>query len=306
MILNIPCRSNPMPYYVGTIDYSTMPLTFECVSGNTTLRMPLMTQNSYYSTNNWGDSNSPITSLFAKVDNGEWFDWKAQNFSDIALTAGQKVQLSGNNGYGFSRGWNYWNNRFRYTGTGRMIVYGNLSSVINPSVSAINLQNIWYQGESGYQGEQNNILEDASKLIIPFAPYDSSASFEGSWGFNVNLSAIPLFTSPVYKYSMFGHALKGNTSLRYIEMSFETNSFPSFDGGWMMNISQSGYFIKSPNLAMPTSRSQNTVPSNWVILNRMSNGTLQYAEAKEGHAVGDTFTGYDPYAWYYTFHKPNR
>ena len=83
MNFNIPCRSNPMPYFVGhsDIDYSTIPLTFEPIDSNTSITL---TKSSY----------STLNKTFKyKKNDGDWTDYSFG--TTINLNVGDKIAFSG-------------------------------------------------------------------------------------------------------------------------------------------------------------------------------------------------------------------
>lgn len=309
MTLNIPCRSNPMPYYVGAIDYSSLPMTFECVSGSINLSLPLYRQRVKQSASLWNGSNSKLNSMYyKKTGESTWTDWKALNYVAVPLSAGEKIEISGQNYGNMCSYWGDYVNRFELNGTGEAILYGNISSLFRTDVETVRIMNIMLAGPGDYT--YDNILTDASKFIIPYKTNSTE-------GLNVFcryslLRGGPLFTNTNYYSGMFSHQFEKCYALSSVEASFiRTSSWSEnafFDG--IANTSPSGIFILPQSTYKP-SKGTGTCPVNWIYLNRMSDGSLQFAQNAtwkgESHVSGDVFpTEDDPYAWYYAFHKPNR
>ena len=319
MIQTIPYSFNKMGVYrtggstppepptpTGQIDYKSTPMTFECISGTATVSFPLYNSNNRLNVD-WGGSNSPISSLnYRKFDGtnwGSWTDWKADNFAAVTLTEDQKIELSGVNGPTISRAWGQNYNRFVYAGTGRLILYGNISSLFDPSVEEANLFNMFYQGEdSSY--ETSNVLADASKFLIPYSALTKGTSRTGGGmegvfgGFNNNLSAVSLFAGTGYSYNQYSHLMKKNPKLMFAELRFITNSSNWKFSNWMDNDTSNGFLIISQNTVF-TSKSTHSIPTQWTVLYRHSDRSLTYVETENGHTAGDPYTGEDPYAWYY-------
>lgn len=87
MIQNIPCKSNPMPYYVGHIDYSTLPLTFKSYG----------TTNIFLKTNG---ANAPTKTFYYSKNGGPWTLYinnqgGSYTGSTINLSDGDTIAFSG-------------------------------------------------------------------------------------------------------------------------------------------------------------------------------------------------------------------
>lgn len=302
MILNIPYKFNPMPYYKATTpptppapDYQNMPMTFECVSGSVGVLLPLLRYVNTEPSSTWAGSNSPISSMYyKKTGDSQWTDWKAQGFTAVILNEGQQLQLSGINGGILSRSWGNYYNAFAYSGTGKVALKGNMSSIFDSSVTNIYLNNFFYCD----YGNMRQYLVDAGHFLIPYQFNGNQAGnlFHGARA----LQRGPLLLSKNYQNNLYNWVYGDCQKLIACEFCFEYSSSWSF-GSSFYQVNTTGIYIKPKNTYLP-SKGRDTIPSNWTVLNR-DNGYLYYAEAKNGHAVGDPYEGDDPYQWYWSKHR---
>lgn len=318
MIQNIPYKFNPFPvYYNGGSepptpidpDYVSLPMTFECTEGSVGIEFSLWSQWNKQNANSWAGSNSPVSSLYyKKTGDTEWTDWKALGYTQVTLTAGQKLQLSGVNGPtlgGSSAGWTSYNNRFIFTGNGSLNLYGNISSLFVSGLSSVSLYSLFYQRTSS-SDNGNTVLKDASKFIISYDSYGSNAYFD-SFGGNNGLIKGPLYLNKNFYNRMFEYNYYYDFALTAAEVSFiKSNSWSFTD--FFNSVNTTGLFIKPYNTWTPTTKGITTVPANWIILNRRSNGALYFAQNVtyngNNYLSGELFPYTDdPYAWYYNF-KP--
>ena len=280
-------------------DYQNMPLTFECIEGSIGFTFPVYTQHSKVSD---GVQNSSVSSLYyKKAGDTEWIDWKSLGYPEVTISAGEKLEISGWNGGQMNNGWTNYHNRFTYSGNGKLILYGNISSLFATDVSAICINNIF---EPLANTQAASTLIDASKLYIPY--YASTGEGLNILGNNNVLSAAPLFASKTYVSNGFNYGFQQCYQLKIIEFDFEHNSSWSY-AGLMKNVqTTSGLFIKSYNTNLP-SRGTTTIPYNWTVLNRMTDGSLQFAENTTykgtSYSAGDPFPDDDPYEWYWSKHR---
>lgn len=282
MIQNIPCRSNPMPYYTTPSlepDYEKMNFTYEAISDNVSVALPLFTGNDIQSVA-WGGSNSPLTSMYYRLNGGSWVDWKALNFSAITLNTGDKLELSGNNGGNFSRSWGNYFNRFDFGGTGQLIMYGNVSSMFASDVTAVDLTNIWLNEHRG-----TTQLVDASKTLIPYQRNNYSNAFEGMMGFNTNLTGAPLVLNTLFS-NCYNYCFNNDSSLACVEVCWANQTSNWSHNQWMNYVTRSGLFI-CPSGMYVSSKGYSQVPPNFTVLYR-NNGYLYYTN-------GTAYEGTDPY-----------
>ena len=244
------------------IDYLNTPMTYECIDGTAQVYVPLCNQWSTLS-QPWNTSNA-INSLSAKIDDGEWFDWKASGFTAVTLTKGQKLTLSGNNNNIIGKSWGQIQSRIRYDGTGKLILYGNISSLLDhpESYTTINLMNFMAQGNTG-DTDGNTVLVDASKFVIPYEAY-------GSESFNIfvanhGLTGAPLFLASSYVNGMYNYIFLNNYVLSAIDLNLVRTSswsFTNFTQGVQTN---GGIFIIPSGTYI--SRGTNAIPNNWTVQN---------------------------------------
>ena len=313
MLYNIPCRSNPMPFYTAPpsfIDYSTLPMTFKCTEGSTTITFPLYSTRNQQPSYMWNSDSSPVKSMSARVMDGNtvvstWFDWRAQNYAAIPLTAGQTVELSGQNTNGYwCSGWGNYVNRFILGGNGKMIVYGNISSLFASNVETVRLMNIFLAHSNDNNpppGDQ--ILTDASKFVIPYKT-------DNSEGLNIfcryyALTGGPIFTTTNYNSTMFNYQFEYCSSLMCVEMCIDPYSYVNFTNYFKGVTTTNGLLIKRQHYQMQ-GKGTGKCPPNWIVLNRTSKGKLYFANGGDYSGLGAEYKdeyGPDPYAWYWHFHS---
>jgi hypothetical protein len=156
MNFNIPCRSIPMPYFVGQSDYSKLPLTIE----------------------NIGTTNATVSGNYGQfsLDGGNtWTNATTQT----TLTPGSKVIISGN----------ITNNYIRYrTSNSKTIVYGNINSLVNGAST----MNTTYKFHGMFSGCTN--IVDASNMVLPFSSLQENC-YQQLFMNCSSLTAIPSLTS---------------------------------------------------------------------------------------------------------------
>lgn len=288
MKFNIPCRSNPMPFYTTSSigpDYETMPITFEAIGGSSTIKLAQV--------------GSPNTAnLSYKKNSGEWTTYSIN--STIDLAEGDTVSFSGSN-TSFSKG--FQSNYYQFQSTGsNQIVYGNLMSLVNWQTQVgANMFNTLFR--------YNTNIVDASNMILPL----NTASQCYVWMLEncTNLSAGPYFLAPTFSdgcyWAMcdyngmkkayfagtnqpgsrtFQNTFNHNSALSAVEVCFTTWGS---NGVGIGTVAANGIFIKPSGLAR-----NGNIPSNWTILTRDSNNVLWTTDST-GAPVSE-YTGEDPFA----------
>lgn len=289
MRMNIPCRSNPFPYYVGeqVIDLTT-PLTFK----------------------NYGDITTTISfnsPCYYNLNNEGWNSYNSN--TSINIPAGQKIMFSGNistTSAKFTTSNSY--NR------GSLKVYGNIMSLRgfnNDSLYADIFYKFLYNNKNVTDASQ--LLLPASSLVgncyhymfggtdcavssLPQTPSTATFSDRGHFDewcrFNkaitkakMNLQSISQYT---YSYTFESCSNLSCVQVGLLEWSAQTGASQN----WLSNTNSSGIFIKPSSLAL--TRGSGRIPYNWFVLNRVD-GLLYYAEATGGHAAGDLYQGQDPF-----------
>lgn len=91
-------------------------------------------------------------------------------------------------------------------------------------------------------------------------------------------------------YGMF----EGCKSVSAFNVGFTSWNVNGSTGNWAMDVKNTGIFIKPYNL--PTSRDISAIPYNWAVLVK-SGAWLVYSEPYGNHAVGDHYTGGNPYGY---------
>lgn len=339
MLYNIPCRSNPMPYYKyvnPTPDYYTLPLTFQNTSNDNV---------SFYIQRNNSDNN---LNLNYSTNNGQ--SWSKLNYStSITLTAGQKAMISGiNNAIGNYGDYNC--SQFKMSGNGRITAYGNINSLACSSNGDFGTGNYVFYGifegctqlEDAYNMKfpSPNIVQQGNISIFKGCtnllrgPKEIEGQINGNWTLcnlfsgctnlvyaskinttmvNTNtfqdfcnrcthLQKAPFINATTFQTNgnLFQYTFYGCTSLSAIELKF--TSWPNNTSNWVYGVASFGLFILPYNYSGSTSRGTDNIPTNWLILKRQSDGSLKYGQSYNGHSEGDVYNGQygdDPYAQYY-------
>ena len=284
--------------------YFNMPMTFQSV-GETSI--------SY----NYSSNNRSLN--YRKTGESSWTPFSSNGMS-VSLSDGQKLQLSGNSDYNFSESWSN-RNRFVFSGSGKLKLYGNISSLFNPN-SVTSATQIKLSDFMNFYSSGNNVLIDASNLIMLNPPQ----TYSGAFGYNKALTATPalfaqtiiqngcqhmfnyssnvLKAGPVFATTLGSNALTelylGCTTLSCIEVLFTSWGACS---NWMNGVqTNGGIFIKPQSLSL--TRGKDAIPNNWLVLNRKQDNTLQYAQDYGNYVSGDLYTDEDPYVEYYGTQEP--
>lgn len=273
MTLNIPCRSNPMPYYVETTYYSTMPLTFKS-TGTTTITF-----------NKTNVSNYPVS---GSKDGVNWAS--VNNTTNWTLNDGEFLYLTGN----CQEAYNYdlrYGVSIKSSGNGTLELYGNIMSLSNWRTQ--------FASESPFGQLFNGCsrLVDASKLYLPVMTLSANCYRSLFYGCS-NLVYGPLFPAQSlfdrYNQCGYDYMFYSCSNLSSVQVGLTSWGNNVIQGGWMTSVNRSGIFIKPIDLEIK--RGTNYIPNNFTVLNRIGKN-LFYAQQGDGTNV--PYTGDDPYAWYY-------
>lgn len=256
MILNIPCRSNPMPYYYESkgSDYENMPLTFKSY-GNTSLYL-----------NKIGSPNS--NTFYINKNNTGW-QLYANNAtgSTISLTDGQTVAFSGTNGslnnFGDNNRWCF-RSSTSISNSNYLEVYGNIQSLTNyqPLVDYV-YRGLFYDGFG--------ILSSAWNLVLPSANLPQQALaclFRGS---STKIAPKLMRVEGQMASSLFDAAFYQNSGVKYI--GIDCQDFGGTASNWVtgVNSSSSNVFVRTYPRT-PYTRGVGTIPSNWTVIDLCSDG----------------------------------
>lgn len=293
MILNIPCRSNPMPYYVNNKgpDYENMPLTFEPISSNTSVRL---TRNS-----------SSDTKVFYYKTNS-MSNWAQYTFdTEINLNVGDTCSFSGDATVFHPAEKSSQINHYKFYGSssGQLKAYGNIHSLIAYS----NLTN--YGFRNLFRGQQ--YISDYSGVFLPVPSSNAVSGLYGSaWRDDSYVKKLPVMRITDWSKNI-GNTLDaaGYSSNKISLVEVCWTSWPS-DGSavtyflYGANSNSTSIYIKPQALSLVRMSGTNgRIPNGWTVLNRMSDGSLQFAQTTTWNGVsysaGAAFPDADPYAWYY-------
>lgn len=292
MILNIPCRSNPMPYYVNNKgpDYENMPLTFAPISSNTLVHLDdfdhKVSKTFYYKTNSMSNWAQYTLNTVINLNIGDTcsFSGDATPFHPA-----EKDQV----------------NHFMFFGSssGQLKAYGNIHSLIAYS----NLTN--YGFRNLFRADQ--YISDYSGVYLPM-PLESSVDglYGSAWRENGYVKKLPVMRITDWSKNT-GNTLDatGYSSNKISLVEVCWTSWPSNSSAityflYGVNSNSTSIYIKPQGLTLQrVSGTNGRIPSGWKVLNRMSDGSLQFAESTTWNGVsysaGAAFPDADPYAWYY-------
>lgn len=317
MIQNIPCRSLPMPYYVGqpptpSYPYETMPFTIK---------------NEGTGTANISYSSLPNVTVYASKDGGK--SWSnAQNSQNLRLAPNETLALS-SAATSFKGAKISFSN---YTTGSKLHLYGNIASLLNfsdtiPSccfTDFLKSQSLIYSVDNLVLGGQNvglhayrTMFEGCSyisggALVIP-SLNPSYASFAAIF-YNCNSmkkGPIILYNGNVGNLgqgSWSGPNSTTTTMNSFFELFSYCNSLTSVEvkftdwgngaNNWMASMTKNSgvIFIKPPSLPKIYGTSQ--IPfNNWIVLNRDENNVLWETDSSGNSTT--KYTGEDPYSDYY-------
>ena len=104
----------------------------------------------------------------------------------------------------------------------------------------------------------------------------------------------PTLTAANLTDSCYFYMFSGCSNISAFNVGF-TSWGTNYDTlGWVANAKSTGIFIKP--VALRTQYDMNAIPNNWAVLVK-SGAWLVYSEPYNGHAVGDHYTGGNPYGY---------
>lgn len=226
-------------------DYSKEYLTIEPLESGT-LKVNRFEDNKfiYYSINNgtWENASTSQTTTSISVSNGDKVRFK----SDRRTLTGCRSLFSGNT-LGFK-------------------AYGNVSSISYLDDFSGNTNPIsCYEMFRDCSG-----LTDASNLILPGTVLETTTYPANGWYAYMFRDCVSLTTAPelpatsLAERSYYG-MFNGCTSLNYIKCLATDISARSCTTEWVINVPQTGTFVKNPNMTGWTS-GDNGIPNNWTVV----------------------------------------
>lgn len=255
MFQNIPCRSNPMPrYYSGSIDYSTLPLTFKSY-GNTSLYL--------YKT---GSPNN--NTFYINKNNSGWQLYTTNaTGSNISLSDGDIVAFSGTNGslnkYGDNDRWSFRSNT-SISDSNYLEVYGNICSLINyQSLTDYVFRGLFYDGITALSSAWNLVLPSTGLTREAFA-----CLFRGS---SVQVAPKMIYIEGQMATNLFDACFYGNSNIKYI--GIDCQDFSGTKSNWVNNVgsSSSKTFVRTYPRT-PYSRGGGSIPNGWTLIDLCSDG----------------------------------
>lgn len=228
-------------------DYRNMPLTFEILSGGVI---------NWYMQNSYGTGKTIEFSL----NDGEWIEITASNFSAINVNDGDIIRFKGDNlKYGDSNSGLI--NKFKSNNV-VFNIYGNIMSLIDSDgfATATTLQSTYTFNEMFYSCTG---LTSVKNLIMPattLTEYCYRTMFYGCTSLTT-APELPATTKPAGSYDyMFANC----TSLQYVKCFAKNDSaVPVNSNYWLNNVSPNGTFVKHPDATWESGASG--IPTGWTV-----------------------------------------
>lgn len=295
MKFNIPCRSNPMPYYVNKTDYSKMPLTIKCIEDGSF-------------SFNWYGSTASNTYYYRKND-GAWTNYNIN--STINCVSGDVFAFSGTANT-FSQNDS---NRYNFkSSSGKYNVYGNILSLCNNDDTPRDYK---FCGLFGWDSTSYRLdIVDASNLILPSST-QYSYTYKRIFRSCSSLTGAPIWREITPSYTKSHNEFFWDTKIKKLKINATsivsdnyaydstvycsslsavevaiTNWNKYFASNFFNYSSSTGIFIKPESL--PIQRGNNYIKDNWTVLNRHSNGTLW--QVNSSNVETGQYTGEDPFS----------
>lgn len=246
MIMNIPCKSNPMPYYVGHYepDYTTMPFTIQTMSGGGNVKLTMRN----------GSADSSASWYYKKNDAKSWSSYTFN--SDIVLNdENDTVSFSGTNS-SFSTGWG--SRIYTVSGSVPIKIFGRIDSLANGS-GGIYDHFLW----------GNYAVVNMRNLVLPDRTTYTNGQFDGFCYSNSTLTGGLIFRNPG-NTSCYKYFFNGCSKLKVFEIAFTSWVDGAWDGSSFSNANNANcYCIKPSELSI--NKSINAL-SSFNFINREADG----------------------------------
>lgn len=220
------------------IDYTTMYLTFEIVSGGTFV---LPNYNNY--------------NLSYSIDNGTTWTTIPFAWSGIAVSEGDKIMLKGDNQIiGQNPGW--WPN------TANFVVYGNIMSIITSTgfTTAATVSNNAFNSFFYFCGG----LTSAENLVLPATTLADSCYANMFFGCT-SLTTAPVLPATTLASNCYNYMFNYCTSLNYIKCLATDISADYCTGGWVSGVPATGTFVKDANMS-GWETGDSGIPTGWTVI----------------------------------------
>ena len=233
--------------------YSAIPLTFEIISGGTISWMRVA-----------GVSNEALTIEYSLDDGDTWTSIKSNTGASapgIDVSAGDKVQIRGNNRKYFM---SVASNRFSSSSGCRFKAYGNIMSLTAYSsftetnlLSSANtsvFKNLFY-GCSG--------ITTAEHMVFP--QNTVSSCYESMFSDCSNLATGPELPADTVANYAYEYMFRNCANLKHIKCLATNLTGVNCTANWVASVSQTGTFVKHPNMSSWTS-GPSGIPANWTVV----------------------------------------
>ena len=255
----------------SNIDYSTMYLTFEIISGGTF-------GYSFWTNLNWE---------YTTDDGTTWTTIPSFGAFSINVNAGDKIKMRGNESGGYGNNWFGWS-----TTTAKFNVYGNIMSIVD-SVNYATMTTVpsdcfrqFFNNCTGLVSAENLILPattlaencyyymfynctslTTAPSVLPATTLASSCYQQMFQGCS-SLTTAPDLPATTLETNCYDSMFWGCSSLNYIKCLATDISASSCTLGWVNGVSQTGTFVKNPNMHdWPQSYGNyNGIPNGWTVI----------------------------------------
>lgn len=228
-------------------DYSTIPLTFEIISGGA---INWYMQNSYYTGK----------TIEYSLNDGEWIEITASNWSTINVNDGDIIRFKGNN-LVYGNGNSGMINKFK-SNNAVFNIYGNIMSLIDSDgfATATTLQSTYTFAEMF--GKCTG-LTSAKNLIMP-ATTLTERCYRSIFNGCTRLTTAPELPAATKPNGSYDYMFNNCTSLQYVKcLAINVSATPLSNNGWLNNVSPTGTFVKHPDATWESG--VHGIPNGWTV-----------------------------------------
>lgn len=222
------------------IDYTTMYLTFEIISGGTF-------GYSFWTNLNWE---------YTTDDGATWTTIPSFGAFSISVNVGDKIKMRGNESGGYGSNWFGWS-----TTTAKFNVYGNIMSIID----SVNYATMTTVPTNCFQYFFNNCngLVSAENLILPATTLGEGCYYEMFYNCT-SLTTAPELPATTLANNCYGFMFYGCSSLNYIKCLATDILAGGCTSGWVNGVSATGTFVKNASMSSWTTGNDG-IPTGWTV-----------------------------------------
>lgn len=198
---------------------------------------------------------------------------------------------------------------FHGSSNGMVRAYGNIHSLMDYSTLLPNCFRNFLR--------QSTYISDCSKLWLPLPDgYSVNGLYGSAWRQNSYIQKTPRFRMTDADFANMSYNTLNATCMQTSNLSCIEVCWTTWPNGSASNGNVNHFMYSTKNqssciyikpvdlqLVRRSSSTDGRIPSNWTVLNRMSDGSLQFAENTtwngNSYSAGDAFPDEDPYADFY-------